>query len=243
MILIDDREGSKQFAAPLREQHVPCELTRLDFGDFAFLGRGEEGAEVMIGVEHKKLSDFVQSLAGRLPGHQLPGLVTSFDRPYLILEGEWEHNKEGRVVTFIKESTKKRKVAGAPPAIEFEKRLLTLETRGGLRIRHCNTRRDSVRYLVALYRFWTDHDLDEHKSHLAIHAPDMDATLGIPVSDVRRVAAQLPGIGYERSRAVDQHFRSIEDMCLAPAEEWVKIDGIGAKGAATIVNAIKQRRK
>lgn len=250
MILIDDREGSKQFESPLREQGIPCELTRLDFGDFAFLGRGEKGAEVMIGVEHKKLSDLVQSLESRLPGHQLPGLVTSYDRAYLIIEGEWTHDKAGKAVSFIKETNRKRKVPGLPQgALEFEKRLLCLETRGGVRIRHCNTRRDSLRVLVALYRFWTDKDLDQHKSHLAIHAPDMDSALGIPVSAFRRAVAQLPGIGFKTSAAVESRFGgSFRKMMLAPEAEWAEIvttddagktRRIGPSRAKQIVEALK----
>jgi ERCC4-type nuclease len=225
MILIDDREGSKDFLKPLQDALVPCELTRLDFGDFAFLGRGEKGAEVSIGVEHKKLADLVSSLEGRLPGHQLPGLVTDYDRPYLIIEGEWTHDKDGKAVSFIKDTHRKRKVPGIPQgAVAFEQRLLCLATRGGLHIRHTNTRRDSVRFLIALYRYWTDKDLDQHKSHLAIHAPDMDSALGIPVSPFRRAVAQLPGIGFKTSAAVEKQFGgSFRRMMLAPEEVWAEI--------------------
>lgn len=243
MILIDPREGSKDFEKPLRDALVPCRLQQLEFGDFAFIGRGTKGAEVSIGVEHKRLGDFVQSLSTeRLAGHQLPGLVTDYDRPYLILEGEWEHNKEGRVVEFIKDTSRKRRTRGAPPAVEFEIRLLTLETRGGLHIRHCNTRRDSVRYLISLYRFWTDKDLDQHKSHLAIHAPDVDPSLGIPISTFRRAVAQLPGVGFKTSAAVERTFGgSFRRMMLATEATWAEIVTKDDAGKTRKLGAAKAR--
>lgn len=231
MIHVDYREGSKRFLDPLRKEGIPCKEVTLEFGDFAFIGRGVKGAEVSIGVEHKKLGDFVDSLKGRLPGHQLPGLVTDYERPYLILEGEWHTAPDGAVCAFIKDTHRKRKVRGAPPGIEFEKRLLTLETRGGLRVRHTNTRKDSIRYLIALYRFWTDCDLDKHKSHLAMHAPDLDSALGIPVSPFRRAVAQLPGIGFVYSAAVEKRFGgSFRRMMLAPESEWAEIESKDDKG-------------
>ena len=232
-IYIDTRAGSKDLIEPLTQAGLPVEATTLEFGDLAFMGRGEGGAEVFIGIEHKKFGDFVQSLTNeRLTGHQLPGLVTAFDRAWLIIEGEWKHDAQGRVVVRNGRGTT-RAVRGCPPAIELEKRLACLETRGGVRVRHTNSRRDSLRVLIALYRFWTDRDLDEHKSHLAIHAPDMDATLLTEVSDFRRVVAQMPGIGYKTSKAVEAHFDcSFRRLMLAGVDEWAEITTLTRDGNA-----------
>ncbi len=211
MILVDSRAGSEELVKPLLKLGLPVEETQLDFGDIAFLGRGEKGKQVFIGVEHKKMPDLVSSLtSGRLQGHQLPGMLATYDRSWLCIEGEWQHTPDGTVHMWKARGRTKR-LKGAPPAVELEKRLLCLETRGGFRVRHCPTRRDTLRFLFALYYYWTDKDLDEHKSHLAIHAPDLDEQLREPVSDFRAIVARVPGIGLQRSKAV-------EDICFDPAK-------------------------
>lgn len=211
----------------------------LDFGDIAFTGRGIAGAAVTIGLEHKKLSDLVQSLqSGRLQGHQLKGMLDVYDRCYLLVEGEWGTDSHGRITRW-RGKGRKTPLPGSGNGTDLEKQLINLETRGGLRYRCCPTRRDTLRVICALYRYWTDVDLDEHKSHLAIHAPDLDRNLQIPISLKRQIAAQLPGVGYTRSQAVDRYFGSIREMVNAPAETWAKIEGFGKVLAAKIVSAVK----
>ena len=36
---------------------------------------------------------------------------------------------------------------------------------------------------------------------------------------VRRIAAELPGVGWERALAVEKRFRTIEDLMIATEEE------------------------
>lgn len=225
MILIDSRAGSCELVKPLTEMGLPVEETTLEYGDLAFMGRGEKETPVFIGVEHKKLPDLVQSLGtGRLQDTQLRGMLASYDRMWLLIEGDWQHDAKGRVSMF-KGRGERRPLRGAPPAIELEKQILNLSLRGGFHVRHCPTRRDSVRFLCALYRYWTDKALDEHKSHLAIHNPDLDRKgLAIPISDFRRIAAAIPGIGYSTSSAVERHFEgSFRRMMQAPLDEWSEI--------------------
>ncbi len=59
---------------------------------------------------------------------------------------------------------------------------------------------------------------------------------------LRRVAKELPGIGWERSLAVEKHFVSVLAMMLAKSPEWEKVDGIGKTLAQKIVKAIIKRR-
>jgi ERCC4-type nuclease len=241
VILVDGRAGSKELVKPLLALGLPVEETTLDYGDLCFSGRGEKGTPLMIGIEHKKLPDLLQSLtSGRLAGHQMLGMLDTYDRGWLIIEGDWHNDSSGKV-TMWKGRGKRASVKGAPPAVELEKRILCLETRGGFRVRICPTRKDTLRFLTALYRFWTDVDLDQHRSHLALHSPDLDRQLLVPISLKRQLAAQLPGIGYTRSQAVDRHFKSIWEMVNAPAEAWREIEGIGPKLAGQIVQALRDR--
>ncbi len=240
MLFVDPRLGSYELVKPLRAAGLDVDdSVQLDC-DIYFTGRGEGSTPITIGVEHKKIGDLINSLnTERLQGLQMPRMLSTYDRNWLVIEGEWQHDREGRVTTWKKRGMR-GVVRGAPPAIELEKRLLTLETRGGFRVRHCLSRRDTVRFITALYRFWTDRALDEHKSHLALHAPDLDRRLLAPFSTKREIAARLPSIGYERSGEVDRYFRSIKKMINAPAEEWLKIASIGKGIAQKVVAEIER---
>lgn len=242
MILVDPRAGSRELVAPLMKAGLPVEEETLDFGDIAFRGRGEGGVPLLVGLEHKKLPDLVQSLnSDRLVGHQLRGMVETYDRPHLIIEGDWDHDKTGRVVVFGGLKGRRVPLKGAPLAAVLEQRILTLETRGGLRVRWTRNQKETVRYVSALFRFWNDRDLDQHRSHLAVHSPDLDRALKIPLSLKRMVAAQLPGIGFERSRAVDTYFKSIWSMVNASEKEWMQIEGIGKTLAKRLVAACREK--
>lgn len=242
MIYVDSREGSKDLLAPLKTAGLPVELTLLKFGDIAFEGRGEGGTPLSIGVEHKKIPDLIQSLEGRLPGHQLPGMVNTYDRRWLIVEGDWTHDTQGRTAMFKGRGARKP-MKGAPPAIELEKRLLTLETRGGIAIRICPDRRDTVRFLTALYRFWTDKNLDAHKSHLAMYAPDLDRGIFNPPSDFRKaLSVLLPGVSSAVSQAIEEECGGAKNSTRAKLVEMLSWNLKAWADLITVSNNGKARR-
>ncbi len=217
MLYVDDRDGSSDLIAPLEALGLPVQEKRLGAGDLAFVGRGVGGEPISIGVEHKKLPDLVQSLNdGRLlantveKGGQIPRMVRTYDRSWLIVEGDWERSGDGKVSGW-KRRGKRGPVKGSPHAMVLRQRLLVVELRWGVRVIYCKSRRDSLDTIFTLYRTWTDKDLDEHKSHLAIHAPDADTSLRYPMSNFRSaLIAWLPGVGFAASKRI---------------EEWVTVNG------------------
>ncbi len=204
MILVDGATGSAELVEPLRRMRLPVEQTHLDFGDVAVIGRGVKGVSLFIGIELKKIGELVQSMnSARLQGHQLRGMIAAYDRRYLIVEGDFHHDKHGRAV--MARGRRSGLLRGAPSAMDFEKRLLNLQVRGGLITRHVSTRRDTLRVICAWYRYWTDRDLDAHKSHIAIYAPDLDRALCVPVSDFRKgLVAACPGLGFAMSGVIEK---------------------------------------
>lgn len=230
MLLIDDRVGSKDLLKPLKAAGLPAEIARLDFADVCFQGKGPNGSALDIGVELKTLSDLVGSLrSGRLAGHQLPGLSSHYDYTWLIVEGLWRHDEAGQVVMYRGKMRGWQPIPGRMTASELEKQVLTLENCGGMHVRYVNSRRDTVRFISNLYRWWTDIAVDMHTSHLAVHtAPTI-----VPVSDFRQAIMRWPNIGLKTSKAVELAFRgSIRAACLASIEEWATIETITDKGQA-----------
>ena len=241
MLFVDDRVGSKDLLGPLNKFGVQAELMRLEFGDFAFIGRGLAGKPVHIGIELKETRDLISSLqSGRFAGHQLQGLLSTYDHSWLVTEGIWRAADSG-ILEVMAGGWKTVKLGSRPVmARDLEKWLLTIQYRGAVSVHHCSTRRDTIRWLSVIYHWWTDKDLDEHKSHQMFHTPYMDRNLLLNPSLCQRVSKELPGIGYQKSQAVDAHFgSSVRRMVLAPASEWKKIDGIGPTIAAKVVEALK----
>lgn len=231
-LLIDAATGSCDLVEPLRRAGLPVVKTHLDYGDVVFSGRGEGGVPLYIGIELKKIGEFVESLRSkRFQGHQLLGLVKDFDRRYLIIEGDYHHDTQGRAVVF-RGAGKPKPLPGAQSAVALEQEILNIQTRGGCWVRHTTGRRNTLRFIEAVYRYWTDKTLDEHKSHMADYAPDLDKGLLTPTSDFRRVChVLLPGIGLATSKAVEQRCTvngspSIRKMLSLSAGDWAAIETV-----------------
>lgn len=238
MIHIDSRVGSRELARYLPADSV--RLTRLQYGDAMFLGNGRDGVPVTIGIELKTVGDLMRSIVdGRFSGTQLPGLLRDYHVVYLILEGRYRAepatgllqvpggNQIWRDADFGAKRWMYRDLHGF---------LTTVESRHGVRLRLTYDRRESARVVAELYHWWVDKTWEEHRSACQFDTSG-EPTL-LPASLLRRVAAQLRGIGWTRAQAVEQHFSSVIDMILAPVEEWMRIPGIGKVVARNVVEDI-----
>lgn len=236
MILVDYRAGSCELLNPLRALGLTAESG--DFmADLAWEGRGIGGAPVMIGVEFKRLSELVQSLrTQRLQGHQLLQMRDNFTFCYLLVEGVLRTDRDGYLL--MRRGNRSVRMPGTMRAVELLKRLFVLHLRGGLNILpFTGSRQETLQMIKALYHTWTDCDLDQHKSHIAIYqAPTL-----VPISEFRGLMTRIDGIGLVTSRAIERYFGgSIRRAVNAPITEWMKIDGIGAVLAAHIQRTFKE---
>jgi ERCC4-type nuclease len=235
MLFVDDRTGSKELYAPLCSTGLPVEMVRMDYADFAFLGRGVGGHPLNIGIERKRLSDLVDSLrSGRLSGHQLPGLLGpngAYDHAWLVVEGQYRIDAQGRILVRGKASARHRKqwvlLPGGMPASEMEKHVLTLELCAGCHVRYTNSPEDTVHFLTHLYRWFTDKDFDQHMTHLA-----PQRTQGaIALSGFREVVSRFPGVGVRTSLAVETHFGgSLVRAVTASVHQWAEVTTLDRAG-------------
>jgi ERCC4-type nuclease len=232
VILVDDRAGSDVLCEQLTKLGVEAELTRLPSGDVAFEGRGTGGTLVDVGIEFKKLPDLVASIrTGRLAGLQMVNMLGptgAFHYGWLLIEGRYDVDKSGQMVIYQGRARGWRPLPAKANAVEIEKRLLTMELCGGCHVRFANTRDDTLRFIVTLYRWFTDKAMDEHQSHVAQHRP-----FGfLPISDFRDVVSRFPGVGLKTSLAVETHFGgNLRRAVNAGVEDWASIV-IGGAGKA-----------
>jgi ERCC4-type nuclease len=226
MLLVDPRDGSKELFTPLQAAGLPVELVTID-ADLAFIGKGYEGKSVDVGVEFKTLNECVAAMrTERLQGVQAPRMVDVYDYRYLLVEGELLFNKTGQLMRRAGKRTL-RPLAGSMTLGEFLKRIHVLFLCSGMVFIHSHSRRETIRHIEALYRVWTDTNLDEHKSHLGVYSPPTP----VPINEFRRAVMQWPGIGFRTSLAVEQKFnKSIRRASLATVQDWASITTTDERG-------------
>ena len=245
MIFIDSRTGSGDLLPLLDGLGVPCSMVALEYGDIAFVGRGLNESPVMVGVEIKTLSDLIGSLtSGRLVGHQLPGMVLTYQQPWLLVEGTWIADpKTNQIMTRNWDGQFTTYRAGDKTYLydELDAYLLTLQIRGGVMLARTPKRAETARWIATLHRWWTEKPLAEHRAHLTLYNPNAkhrDTALLTKPSLVRRMASELPGVGWVRSGEVAKHFPSVKALANATVKEWTAIEGIGKLLAKRITKEI-----
>lgn len=244
MLQLDTRTGQEELEQLIKKRGIKVEVTKLEFGDAAFLGHGPQDEPVCVGIEIKKVADVLKCITdGRFAGHQLPGLVASYEFAWLLVEGQFRADMHTGVLQITGHKGYFHDAhIGARQFMyrDLDHWLLTMSIKTGIKVIRAFNRYETAQILADIYTWFTDKGYDGHKSHLAMDTSrDPDRSLLVKPSLVRRVASQLPGIGLEKSAAVSKVFPSIESMIAAPEELWRNIPGIGVKIAANVVRAIK----
>lgn len=242
MILIDDRAGSKELIhiPPLNKE---AELGRLDSGDALITGNGPDGP-VLVGVEVKSMSDLISSSnTGRLQGKQMPELLEEYDVAWLAHYGRYRCEPiTGNLQILTPKNRWKTWTIGnkVVPYGYVESMLMTL-TALGINVKRLATENETAQWIACLARWWNK-PWDKHRGlHSFDNSREVSLLPGM-TGDMHaraKVAAQLPGVGFERAVAAAKHFGSIAEMMNAPKEEWEKIPGIGKVIAGAVTEAIR----
>ncbi len=240
-VLIDSRIGSNDLYPLLQGYQIPVEMCKLEFGDAAFMGNGPHGV-TPVGIERKRIRDLVNSLmSARLAGHQLPGMMTAYSHAWLIVEGIWRTSPTTGLVETPRGGRVWKPIDPRITGAQLQGWLLTVELRGGIRVRTTSDPEETALLIGALHSWWTGKKWQEHRSHLALYQPPDANIFNIP-SLVQQVAACIPGIGMDRSMAVDAHFSDVRALACAGVKEWRKIPGIGEGLAPRIVAALQKTK-
>jgi len=236
MITFDKRIGSVGLV-----RYLPpgtYKVGQLEFADAAFIGNGE-ASPILVGIERKTLRDLVTSMeTGRLSGHQLPGLLASYGVVYLIVEGIGRDH-EGRYQHFAGRVWTDLGI----PAKGLTNYLNTLMVVAGVYVLRSTNEITTANMILHLYDWWQK-DWEDHRGHLAFCDPT-PRRLGLFVKPglLRRVAKELPGVGWERSAEVEKRFGSVAEMIMAAPHEWKEVPGIGKKMAENIYKELRKCRK
>jgi ERCC4-type nuclease len=236
MIQVDNRIGSLELASPLRKLGVKVTTCRLPFGDACFTGSGPTDT-CRVGIERKTLSEIVTAITDtRFTGYQLPGLIKAYDVRILIIEGRyWAEPNSGILYINGREAGYARR---RYMYSEVEHFIMSIQRKAGLWVWPTASLKDTVWWIHACYT-WYQKPWSNHKSVYAIDEVRPDAAILDERTLLRRLAAQLPGIGWTRSKAVESHFGSVRAMVNATVADWCEIDGIGEGIARKVVRACR----
>ena len=218
-ITVDDREGSGKLAPLLAGRGLPVSLGRIPFGDISFVGSGMGGEPVTVGVEVKTVRDVLQCITnGRFAGYQLPGLVQSYQQVYLLIVGEVKACIGNGLLQVRGHGGWQDATVGSRRFMykDLHTWLLTIQIKGGIGIVTCSNYNEAILWLSGLWGWWTVKGWEEHKAHLALNTTMesqlRDRALLIQPSLVRRVAAQLPGVGFDKSGKIAERYGTVEEL-------------------------------
>lgn len=263
MILVDDQSGSKDLFPFIKSINPSTILTRLDppFGDIAWIGEGPDGSALNVGVEYKQLADVMDCMIdGRFAGHQLPGLLDTYRRIYLLVEIRRNYRWDRRTGVLQKFRPDGRGKGSWYDVMrggfgftfrDLEHWFGTIEEFAQVRVVKTGDEYESARWVTSKYSWWTGKGYDEHSAMKVFHVPPPPVAAFTKPGIVRRVAKEFNDVGWERSGPIAAHFGTVHRMINAPAEEWASIvvgtnkigvtHTVGKNRAAKIVNEINGR--
>lgn len=239
-ILIDDRDGSREFMAldPIR---AIGELTRLDSADACIVGNGADGT-ILVGVEIKSIWDLLSSMGtGRLQATQIPAMLDTYQVNWLLYYGEYRPGDDGRLMLRKGAGWKSMKLGKRPVPYGYLESFLCDMAAIGFNIKHTHDVRTAAVWLGALHRWWSKRWTDHKGMRTLDHSREISLMPGMtPEIHLRaKVAAQLPGVGFERAISAARHFASVVDMVTATSDEWARIPGIGKVIGKAIATAVR----
>lgn len=209
-VFVDDRIGAKELVPYI---HSHCAITRLEYADISFRGNGPHGP-VSIGIERKRFRDLMDSISsGRLSGHQLIGLMNSYDYVYLLVEGLFKIGKDGYL---------RRPKGRSWVVVQLGNRSLTskymynylneLAIVTHIASVFTASPRLSALWIDGVYSWWTK-QWDEHQALMQffVDKPPPRAFFSTPKLLVRMVK-EIEGVGWKKAKALGRKYATIKSL-------------------------------
>ena len=218
----NDRDLTKQFSD---EESV---IVPIPYGDALIKGLNDNG-EVWVCGERKKPMDLIRCINdGRHIRQVRDAYDHDFNHYFLVVEGILKQGSDGEV----EYRTGTNWTRTGMPWARYQSYLNPLHYLMGVNVLYSTGVKGTAEIIRSIHAFFQTID---HTSLKQFYSPS--PSLMTNPSLLRRVAKELPGIGWERSLLVESHWKSIRDMVNATPEEWTQIDGIG-KGISKRIDEV-----
>jgi ERCC4-type nuclease len=222
-------------------------------------GNGPDDKPVSVAVEYKQIEDVLDCIIdGRFAGHQIIGMLENYDRRYLLVEyGAVRADRNTGIMQRMRKDQRGNPVwfdinrgGRAFMYRDLEHWYATIEEQTQTRVARTRDPYESARWVHAKYTWWTAKGWNDHDALKQFHVPPMPTVGLVKPNFRRRVAKEIPDIGWDRSGPVAKAFRSVREMVNANVQTWARIivgadkNGhtitIGPNRAAKIVTALTE---
>ncbi len=208
-ILADHREKDNKIVKELIEMGLSVRTGQLESADYLVSGR--------VGVELKKVPDFVASIIdGRLL-EQVRGLKNSFDKAVLIIEGEED--------IYAVRKVHANAIRGMLSSIVLDFGVPVLYTRNP---------KDTAGLLAVMAKREQERDRDfsyhERKPQTMKEQQEF-------------LVSSLPGVGVQTARKLLEKFGSVKSVVNATKEELIALEGVGEKTAERLLKLFEEEYK
>ena len=227
-----------------------AQVHQIEAGDINFLGLWENGEQVWVWGERKKLSDLVNCVldSGRFLRQIQDAHAAGFKFFFSIIEAMYRANpqtglleyRRGKNWTTYHINPKNT----TSPTVDFkriEDYLNEISFYLGVRVFHTLSVRETAQKVINLYHLFQRAPEDHNSLKQFASTPGPVAAYLVKPSLIRRVAKELPHIGWDRSWEFEREFGSLREMCRVIGDgdtrRLMELEGIGKKIAEDIILA------
>jgi len=208
-IFADFREKAAGIVKEFIDTGISVNLKTLDVGDYILSDR--------VGVEYKKIPDFVDSIIdGRLLD-QIKALKNSYERPLIIIEGEEDIYSHRNI---------------HPNAIRGMISTITISY--GIPIINTKTMKETASLMAVIAKREQDPNFREFNPH----GSRKPMTLK---EQQEYIVSALPGIGPTLAKPLLEKFGTVKDLVNALPSELKQVDKIGDKKAEEIRKVLDEK--
>lgn len=236
MVVVDNRIGSKHLASKLGKLGLEVSLERLEFGDVAFKSKEDK----QIGIEIKSIRElFTDHTLNRFTGHQIPGLLDNYDWVYLVVEGLTKRDSDGDICEYRGGYWKKVGYGGKNYTYQtFCKYRNSLFVLAGIETITTASPSDTIEVVGGLYQWWQE-GLQRHKSLNCFYSKPPERFEFKTPSLFRRMTKEISGLGWERTKLLEEKYPTMERLLKASEKELAQIPGIGKVLAKEIHRSLR----
>ena len=216
--------------------------------DVCFWGKDDNDGVLKIAVERKKIGDLAQCINdGRLLHQAQIAKENSIDVLCLVVEGRIRPNPDDGLLEIpvwgVNPRTMRRAEVWTPvkPTMtysRFDQYLTELDYLAGIIVKRSECVKETATIIKALWDNFQTPPSGHQSLKVIYEQPNREGVLLVRPSLVRRIAKELLGIGWGRSQAVTERFKSVREMANASTGDWLEVDGVGKKTAEKVVKEI-----
>jgi len=216
-----------EIVADYREKRIILELNKkklkvteksLISADFIIQSKTNDNKEVLVGIERKTLSDFLNSIIDKRIISQLITLKENFDIPLLLIEGD---ENIYRIRNFHPNS-----IRGMLSAIAIDLQIPVIYTKN---------EKDTASYIETIAR-----RLEGKRKNISLLKKRKPVTL----KEMQEYLVEsLPGIGPTIAKNMLKKFKTIKNIVNAEEKELLEVEKLGKKKVEEIKKVLEQGYK